>query len=88
MINENESALMIGSKLNPVTISDTDWSLKGQRTTDDMSTVSVGVPVILFSRDFSQTNYHLNWGFPQVFFHRLFYPFSEHQLGKNNFHLR
>ena len=37
--------------------------------------------------DFSQTNYHLNEGFPHVF-HRLFHPFREQQLGKNNFHLR
>ena len=40
------------------------------------------------SLDFSQTNYHLNWGFPYGLIHRLFYPFGEHQLGKNNFHHR
>ena len=36
--------------------------------------------------DFSQTNYHLNGGFPHVF-HCLFHPYREKQLGKNNFHL-
>ena len=42
-INENESALIIGSKLNPLfcTMSDTNWSL------NDMSTVSARVPAIL-----------------------------------------
>ena len=45
VINENESALIIGSKLNPpVTTSDTNWSLKERCKTDDMSTVSSGVP--------------------------------------------
>ena len=45
VINENESALIIGSKLNPpVTTSDTNWSLKERCKTDDMSTVSSRVP--------------------------------------------
>ena len=35
--------------------------------------------------DFSQTNYHLNEGYPHIF-HRLFHPLREQQLGKNNFH--
>ena len=33
--------------------------------------------------DFYQTNFHLNEGFPRVF-HRLFHPFREQQLRKNN----
>ena len=48
-INENESALIMVSKLNPLlcTVVDTNWSLKERCTTDDMSTVSARVPVIL-----------------------------------------
>ena len=70
--------------LPSVTMSDTNWSLKERCTTDDMSTVSAGIPVILLfltrslrsSRrkaaaqrplNVSQTNYHLNKGFPHVF---------------------
>ena len=48
-INENESALIMVSKLNPLfcTVVDTNWSLKERCTTDDMSTVSARVPAIL-----------------------------------------
>ena len=48
-INENESALIMVSKLNPLfcTMGDTNWSLKERCTTDDMSTVSARVPAIL-----------------------------------------
>ena len=79
-------------------MSNTNWSRKEQCTTDDMSTVSAVVPVILLfltrsstvflkkgcrsnTSGFSQTSYHLTWGFPHVF-RRLFYPFSEQHLGK------
>ena len=37
--------------------------------------------------DFSQIKYHLTKGFLN-FFHKLFHPFREQQLGKDNFHLR
>ena len=48
-INENESALIMVSKLNPLfcTVVDTNWSLKERCTTDDMSIVSAKVPAIL-----------------------------------------
>ena len=48
-INENESALIMVSKLNPLfcTVVDTNWSLKERCTTDDTSTVSARVPAIL-----------------------------------------
>ena len=48
VINENESALIIGSKLNPFFCDDDDTNLspKERCTTDDMSTVSAGGPVI------------------------------------------
>ena len=55
VMNANESVLIIGSKLNPfsVTMSDTNRSLKERCTTDDMSIVSAGVPVnLLFSTRF------------------------------------
>ena len=78
-------------------MSDTNRSPWERYTTDNMSTVSAGVPVILLSgQDPSrslrikveaqrpQTNYRLNEGFSHVY-HRLFHPFREQQLSKNIF---
>ena len=77
-------------------MSDTNRSPWERYTTDNMSTVSAGVPVILLFRTRSlrikveaqrpQTNYRLNEGFSHVY-HHLFHPFREQQLSKNIFHL-
>ena len=64
VIIENESALKMAQNrtLSSVTMSDTNWSLKERCTTDDMSTVSVRVSVILlfltrYSKEFEKKSY-------------------------------
>ena len=86
-----------------VTMSDTNWSLKERCTSDDMSTVSTGIPMILpfltrSFKDFEKKSCSSkSFGFfsnklsldPGFphVFHCLFRSFREHQLGKNNIHL-
>ena len=67
VMNANESALIIGSKLNPFSCDDEwynlNWSLKERCTTDDISIVSIGIPVILlfltrFFEEFEKKSYY------------------------------